>query len=175
MELNGQIIRNFYLNNSNGIFTYHDILEKDSFPLLSSILIRNDRSMLRPFFKGELKARDIILILIVLEKGNAYYMNDVMSCRRIQNTGVWASLDGYEKLKVQINIRKEYLKYYKNHYYSSSLSKNLINKLFLLNKLLLKKRKAFKLISNSLAIFYYSIRFRQIKFSVRKTLYAIIK
>jgi glycosyltransferase involved in cell wall biosynthesis len=164
---NYQMTRSYFVNNNKGKYDYIDFLTNDSFPPLSSIMYRNYPGLLKPFINCSLKARDIILTLLILEKGTGFYFDEIMSCRRLHESGVWSGLNTYNKLNTQIQIRKEYLEYYKNHKFSKALSKNLINKLFSLNRILFKEHRYFKLIANIISVFFYSMMDGHIKYSLK--------
>jgi glycosyltransferase involved in cell wall biosynthesis len=124
-----------------------------------SLLIRNDQLAFTPIYEGILPPRDNTIQLLSAEKGNAYYIDKVMSCYRIHVNGCWTTLSEVERLKEGMNYQIALLKHY-----ASTKYKVLFINAFYKNTLYGLKRLMINKKYDLFLLYFFSLIFCTIKY-----------
>ena len=140
------------------IYTFDNYIN-GSYNHTSSLLIINDQSAFIPIYEGIIPARDNAIQLLLAEKGDAYYIDKIMSCYRIHANGCWTNLSEVERLKEGINYQIALLRHYASTRYKLLFINAFYeNILYSLKRLMINKKYDLFL------VYFFSLIFRSIKY-----------
>lgn len=133
-----------------------------------SLLFTNDQSVFKPIYEGMLPPRDNTVQILLAEKGNAYYIDKIMSCYRVHAKGYWTSLSEVERIQDGVDFKITLLKYYSSSKYKLSCFNTLCDTAIYSLKRFLSNKRYGLFLAYCYSVLFNAIKYKSFIFLVKK-------